>query len=842
MAIYSLQVKTVSRSHGRSVVAAAAYRAAQNIADDRLGVVWDFTAKRGVLHSEIMLPFGAPEWALDRSELWNAAERAEDKSTRWQTATVGRDIILALPHELSHEQRLAAVRQFAADLVARYGVAVDFALHAPDRQSDERNFHAHLLMTTRRFGPGGFGTKTRELDGFRNGSPEIEAIRQIWERIGNRVLEAAGLDLRIDCRSFIDQGRDREATVHLGPIASGLERKGEATDLGDRNRAAKERNAERERLAHEREAVSAQIIDLAAERARREEERELRAAIRSYNPPRILDRLTEQRATFSRADLNRLLTKVILDPSERTALTDRILALPDVVGLRETMEAPISRYTTKSVLADEQRVLERAGTLADDGRHRLDETALAPVLARHPRLNDEQRAALRHATAAEGLALIAGEAGTGKSTTLQAVREAYEDAGHRVIGMAWTNIVVQGMRRDGFRNAATIASELNALRNGTSRWNGQTVLVVDEAAMLSSRHLADVIDAASSSGAKVILAGDDRQLASIERGGLFGALRERHGAAELHTVVRVSDDAQQRAFNLMHRREYLQALSIFSGRGDVHWSGRQEEAFEALVERWGRDSATDPSKDRFVFAYTNADVGKLNAALRAVRKDQGALGGDHMLEVADGSVAFAVGDRVQFTGSARHRRDRDAGLVNGMAGTIRAIDGDQVTVALDPRPGAASRLLSFAVGKDYEAGEFDQLRHGYAGTIYKGQGSTLDCTYLYHSEHWRAQSAYVALTRHRTDVALFAATETARDLGQLARQMARVDDCRAASQFVPDFNERLPQKEPPRRSGEGGGRYAGLDAEARAVLREARATEQRQEQDRQLDRGWGRSR
>ena len=149
MAIYSLHVKTVSRSAGRSVVAAAAYRAAENIADDRLGVVWDFTRKGGVLHAEIITPPGAPEWARDRAELWNAAERAEDKSTRRSSAATGRDIILALPHELSDAQRLAAVREFAGALIERYGVAVDFAIHAPDRHSDERNYHAHLLCQGR---------------------------------------------------------------------------------------------------------------------------------------------------------------------------------------------------------------------------------------------------------------------------------------------------------------------------------------------------------------------------------------------------------------------------------------------------------------------------------------------------------------------------------------------------------------------------------------------------------------------------------------------------------------------------------------------------------------------
>src|SRR5271154_5702638 len=336
VAIYSLHVKVVSRSAGRSVVAAAAYRAAENIGDDRLGVVWDFTRKSGVLHSEITPPADAPSWVRDRAELWNAAERAEDKSTRRSSATTGRDIILALPHELTNTQRLDAVRQFAAALIDRYGVAVDFAIHAPDRHSDERNYHAHLLMTTRRLGPEGFGAKTRELDDYTTGPREIEVIRKTWERIGNRALEQAGLDIRIDCRSYADQGVDREATVHLGPVASGMERSGEATDLGDRNRSAHARNAERERLDEDRATVSAEIIDLAGERERRAQERELRAAIRTHSPPKILDVLTERRSTFSRGDLNRELAKVIVDPKERAVLNDQILALPEVVGLKET--------------------------------------------------------------------------------------------------------------------------------------------------------------------------------------------------------------------------------------------------------------------------------------------------------------------------------------------------------------------------------------------------------------------------------------------------------------------------------------------------------------------------
>jgi Ti-type conjugative transfer relaxase TraA len=843
VAIYSLHVKTVSRSAGRSVVAAAAYRAGENIADDRLGVVWDFTGKYGVLHSEISAPAGAPEWARDRAELWNAAERAEDKSTRWQTATTGRDIILALPHELSDEQRIEAVREFAAGLVYRYSVAVDFAIHAPDRHSDDRNYHAHVLMTTRRIGPDGFGAKTRELDSFTTGPREIEAIRQHWERIGNQALRRAGLDIRIDCRSYADQGIDREATVHLGPVASGMERNGDGSDLGDRNRAAKARNAERERIEGARTAVSAEIIDLAAERVRREAERELRAAIRTQSPPRILELLTERRSTFSRRDLNRELAKVIPDPQARAALTDQVLALPDVVGLKESADAPVSRYTTRTVLAEEAQVIQDAAALAGQSRFGITADQAEAALHRNPLVTGERRTAFRGLTEATGLAVLAGESGTGKSTTLAAVRDAYESTGYRVIGMSWTNQIVQNMKREGFGDATTVAAELYRLDKGSTQWNTRTVLVVDEAGMLSTKHLAQVVTQARAAGAKLILAGDDQQLPSIERGGLFGALKEKHGGAELHEVVRVSDADQRRAFNLMHRGEFLPALSIFSQQGAIHWSGRQDEARDALVRKWAGDVAADPDKVRFVFAYTNADVRELNAALRAARAGQGALGPDRTLMTADGPAAFAEGDRVQFAGTSQRGDERRAGIVNGAVGTIRRIEDDnRVTVALDGRTGARERLVSFVAGTDQAAGEFSQFRHGYAGTIYKGQGRTLDQSYLYHSEHWRSASSYVALTRHRENLTLFAAMNTSRDLGYLARQMGRIEDTRSASQFVPETDAEPPARKRRAASGGGGGGAGGLDRETLDILKEARATEARQAQERAQDRGWSRSR
>ena len=277
------------------------------------------------------------------------------------------------------------------------------------------------------------------------------------------------------------------------------------------------------------------------------------------------------------------------------------------------------------------------------------------------RCGQSGRAAFWELTDAKGVAVLAGEAGTGKSTTLAAVRDAYEVAGYRVIGMSWTNQVVQNLKPDGFRDATTVAAELYRLDRGSTRWDSRTVLIVDEASMLLTKHLAEVTAQTRAAGAKLILAGDDKQLASIERGGLFGELKEQYGGAELHEVVRVSDAEQRRAFNLMHQGEFLPALAIYARQRAIDWSGGQDETRETLVRQWGRDLAADPDKVRFVFAYANADVPALNAALREVRKKQEALGDDHRLKTADVVAPFARGDRIQFTGTAARREDRQVG-------------------------------------------------------------------------------------------------------------------------------------------------------------------------------------
>jgi len=252
MASFHLAVKTVGRSAGRSATSAAAYRAGVEIADERTGIVHDYTRKQGIEHREIVAPADAPDWVQDRVALWNAAERAETR----KNSTVAREYEIALPAELSADERRDLALGLAREISERHGVAVDVAIHAPGRQGDQRNHHAHLLTTTRRIGAEGLGEKTRELDQKTSG--EVERWRARFAEMQNAALERAQVHERVDHRSFQRQGIEQEATVHMGPGVVAMERRAEreaqregrdyapATKVGQHNAGVLERRGLRQ--------------------------------------------------------------------------------------------------------------------------------------------------------------------------------------------------------------------------------------------------------------------------------------------------------------------------------------------------------------------------------------------------------------------------------------------------------------------------------------------------------------------------------------------------------------------------------------------------------------------
>ena len=307
MAIYHLSVKPVSRGGGRSATAASAYRAAELVHDHTTGQTFDYSRKRGVEHAEIVLPTAAAKrdinWARDREALWNAAERAENRSN----SRVAREYELALPHELTRPQRLELVRAFAAEIADCHGVAVDFAVHAPHREGDTRNHHAHVLATTRVIEPAGLGEKAtiewsdtnRRKAKLEPAKKEIEAIRERWAQLANEKLLENGIQARIDHRSLTAQGIEREPTSHLGPSVSALERRGIETEVGRRLKrealeAAQqrlERAAEFGKIEREQRELTASILDVSGNIAAAKRERDLTL---TRAPTRSLEELQKE--------------------------------------------------------------------------------------------------------------------------------------------------------------------------------------------------------------------------------------------------------------------------------------------------------------------------------------------------------------------------------------------------------------------------------------------------------------------------------------------------------------------------------------------------------------------
>lgn len=225
--------------------------------DERTGEIHDYTRKGGVVHEEIMAPDNTPEWMHDRAQLWNAVEAVEKR----KDAQLAREIQLSLPHELTAEQRIELVRGFVAEQFVSRGMIADLAVHTPGKAGDDRNHHAHVMLTMRELTGEGFGKKVREW----NAPDLLNAYRERWAHHQNRELERHGHAARVDHRSYEERGIDREPTHHLGPSAHQMEARGEFSRIANDNREILERNA---RLAegHRVAAHLAMRIDREKER------------------------------------------------------------------------------------------------------------------------------------------------------------------------------------------------------------------------------------------------------------------------------------------------------------------------------------------------------------------------------------------------------------------------------------------------------------------------------------------------------------------------------------------------------------------------------------------------
>ena len=476
----------------------------------------------------------------------------------------------------------------------------------------------------------------------------------------------------------------------------------------------------------------------------------------------LVERVNATRATFTEADLRRA---AFYQP-DSAALVREALKPERVVDLGREIGGA-TRYTTHRYLEAEAYLYSAAERLGKRNRLRLEESRVARTIERSPtRLSDEQRAAVLHATTDADLAQVVGRAGAGKTTAARVIAEAYRDQGYEVRGAALAGKAAEGLEREAGIPSRTLASLERAWAEGRERLDKRTVLVVDEAGMLDTRQLARVLHQADQGDAKVVLLGDPDQLKAIGPGDAYRGLLERHECANLETVRRQAEPWQRAASEDLAAGRVSAALDSYDVMGRLHWTGDRASARAELVSRYLEDRRERPEGGQLIVAYRNADVQLLNEAVRSERQARGELGPGVTLRGAE----YAAGDRVVFLKNDHSGRevanlDRGealAGVKNGTLGTIERAEEHRFAVRLDD-----GRRVAF------DPQQYPDIAHGYAVTIHKSQGATVDRVYALADPLMNRNTSYVALTRHREDFHLYADRGTFRHREGLDKVLSR---------------------------------------------------------------------
>jgi conjugative relaxase-like TrwC/TraI family protein len=468
------------------------------------------------------------------------------------------------------------------------------------------------------------------------------------------------------------------------------------------------------------------------------------------------DGLTEHASTFTRPDVLVALGAGLAGAgrTELEALADRFLAerAVSVVADRALEER---RWSTPELLAVEQRLVTsatgRTGEQAAVGSHQ----AVRDALAAHPTAGTDQQAMVRDlCRGGQGLAVVVGRAGTGKTFALGIARHAWQLDGYRLLAAAPTGIATMSLQGEGFEDVATCDRLLGDLDRGREQLDTRTVLVIDEAGMVGSRKLARLLEHAQRGQAKVVLVGDDRQLAAIDAGGGFRALRLRLGASELVENRRQQQAWEREALELVRSGLVEEAVAAYQAHDRVVAADSKPAATLALLQDWWmawQQAEQDPAQEVVVLAARRAEVDRLNTACQELLAARGRLGADR-LQVEDRQVA--VGDRVV----CGHNAIAELGVANGSRGTITALDPQARTLNIrldgdDPREVVLPRSYLDGRGRGERNRRVDLA---YATTGHRAQGLTRGRALVRLTGSEDVNWLYVQLSRARQDTRLYA--------------------------------------------------------------------------------------
>ena len=723
MAIYHLHVKVIGRRSGSSAVASAAYRSGSRLRDERLDRSHDFSAKRGVVHSEVLLPENTPEAWSDRGRLWNDVEAFEVR----KDAQLAREVEFALPREMTQAQGIELAHDFVQAEFVDQGMIADLNVHWDIGEDGMPKPHAHVMLTMRSVDENGFGPKVRDW----NRTEMVERWRERWAELANERLADLDIDARIDHRSLEAQGIELEPQSQIGASAKRIEDRGVEGQATEADRAELHREIARDN--------GARII---------------------ADPSVALDAITHQQSTFTQRDMAKFAHRHSDGLDQFNEVTGAMRSALNLVELGKDARGE-DRFTTRAMIEAEQRLHRAAELMAERQRHEVNkadrQVALARAQARGLVLSGEQADALAHITDGRDLGIVVGYAGTGKSAMLSVAREAWEATGYEVRGVALSGIAAENLESGSGIASRTIASIEHGWQQGRDLLTARDVLVIDEAGMVGTRQLERVLSHAAEAGAKVVLVGDPQQLQAIEAGAAFRSIHERHGGAEIGEVRRQREDWQRDATRDLANGKTGNALEAYRSHDMVHEAQTREQARGDLIDRWDRDRQASPDRTRIILTHTNDEVRALNEAAREQMRAAGDLGNEVRVTVERGDRNFASGDRLMFL-----QNERGLGVKNGTLGTIDQVSTHSMSVRTDD-----GRSVTF----DFK--NYNRIDHGYAATIHKAQGMTVDRAHVLATPGMDTHSSYVALSRHRDNVELHYGRDDFANQDRLARTLSR---------------------------------------------------------------------
>ncbi|GJL66222.1 MAG: hypothetical protein NPIRA05_11930 [Nitrospirales bacterium] len=495
----------------------------------------------------------------------------------------------------------------------------------------------------------------------------------------------------------------------------------------------------------------------------------LKGKSQAPSPEKILEDISNQNSVFTQQDIELYLKKYIEDPTEMSRAINKVLASPDLVVMRSNKPEDERRYySTWEMVSIEKNMMEASDRLSQEYTHDVNETHVDNALRNanealekvaNAQLSEEQIEAIKHVTSSENLSVVSGLAGAGKSTMLSAAREAWEAEGYQVYGTTLAGKAAEGLQESSKIPSRTLASFEYGWKNGYGELTKNDVLVIDEAGMVGSRQLARFVDAAEKSGAKLVLVGDSEQLQAIGAGAPFRQSVDKHGAAELEHVLRQRKGWQKTATKDFAQDRTAEGLSAYEKNGSLGFYEDSEQTVNSLAEDYLADLKKHPEQTRLALAHRRVDVKAINHTIRDTRRERHEIGQGVAYKTDQGKQEFSVGDRLIFL-----ENNRDLGVKNGMLGTVIDIQNGVLTTQID---GKAQRTVQLSE-ENYAA-----IGYGYASTIHKSQGMTVDRSYVMASYTMDRHLSYVAMSRHREEAKLYVNGKQFHSLESLATRLGR---------------------------------------------------------------------